>query len=459
MTRIDRAVRLTVLLLAALCVSTGAIPALQEEAVRLNNEGVARLGRGDARGAIAALEAARRAAPSNETVAKNLAAAYLREAEDRVREGNHGEAMRRLDDAVSLGVRDETIANNLAACYNDIANAAIKGGRYAEAAGILQTAVGLKPGSAVLRNNLGVALYRDNRRAEALDEFRAAAAADPRSALARKMCGLILYWRGQMEDALSELKAAAALDPSDAEVRSTLEKIEREYLVEKEFDVDAGVHFTVSFDGRKDYRVGRMVADVLSEAWSKVWQDLNFYPREKIAVVIYSGRQFRDLLDKPKNVGGLYEGKIRVPVGVLETERDRDKLRKALLHEYAHGVVHFLTHNRCPVWLNEGIAEYESETWGKEDDRRIAEARERGGLIPLAELSGVLGDHVSPRIGLAYSQAFSIVKFIADRNGVYILRRILDGIDAGDAIDDALRKNISLDLKGLEEEWMAFLER
>jgi Flp pilus assembly protein TadD len=448
------------LLLAAISVAVGAAsPPSQDEAIRLNNEGVECLGRGEVQEAIVKLEAARRAGPANATVAKNLACAYLRRAEALIGQGQAGEAIYWLDKAISLGVRDATITNNLAACYNDVANAAMRAGRYGEAAGILQTSVGLKPGSAVLRNNLGFALYRDNRRLEALDEFRAAVSIDPQNARARKMCGLILYWRGQMEDALKELKVAASLNPSDKEVQSALEKIEREYLIEKEFDVDTGVNFTVSFDGQKDFRIGRAVIDILDEAWVKVGQDLNFYPREKIAVVIYSGRQFRELLDKPKRVGGLYDGKIRVPTAGLDTDRDRDKLRTALMHEYAHGVVHFLTHGRCPVWLNEGIAEYESEEWGESKEERLRTAAEKGDLIPLGNLSDVLNKPSSPRVGLAYYQAFSIVKLIADRYGVYILRRILDNIDAGDAIGIALNKAIPVDLEGLEAEWRKSLQQ
>ncbi|MCX6356336.1 MAG: peptidase MA family metallohydrolase, partial [Candidatus Aureabacteria bacterium] len=204
---------------------------------------------------------------------------------------------------------------------------------------------------------------------------------------------------------------------------------------------------------QRDYRIGKAVVDALEDAWGKVGSDLNFYPREKIAVVVYTGRQFQELLDKPKNVGGVYDGKIRLPVGGLDAERDCDALKKVLAHEYAHAVIHFLTHNRCPLWLNEGIAEYVSETWDKGRGDRVAGALEAGMLIPLSELSASLKNVHSPKLGLAYAESFSIVKFIANRFGVYTLRRILDNLDAGDDQDAALRKAISLDGAGFEKEW------
>jgi hypothetical protein len=260
-----------------------------------------------------------------------------------------------------------------------------------------------------------------------------------------------------MEDAIRRLKIAEKINPSDAEVREAIKKAEKEYTVEKEFDVDRHVHFNVSFDGQKDYRIGRLVIDALEEAWGSVGSDLGLYPREKVAVVIYSGRQFRDLMRKPKNVGGMYDGKIRVPVGGLDAERDRDGLRKVLLHEYAHVVVHMLTHNRCPLWLNEGIAEYESEDWDSWKKERITVAIDNGSFIPLSKLSPALRAVNSPRINLAYYEAFSVVKFIADRYGVYALRKILDRLDEGDSIDEALKKTISIDTAGLGEEWERYL--
>ena len=443
---------LTIAFVAAAC-------AQGNDALSINNEGVECLNKGELQKAIATLEAARRIDPKSSTIAVNLGSTYLRQAEELIGRGELKDAVHWLDQAISLRAGDEALKNNLAAAYNDVANVHMRGGRYSEAISLLETAVSLKPGSAVLRCNLGIALYNDNRREEALVEFRGALSSDPDNPLARKMCGLILYWKGQMQEALNELKTAARLSPSDAEVQSVLQKIEREYSVEKEFDVDSQVNFTVSFDGKKDYRVGRAVVDALEEARGKVGSDLNFYPREKIAVVIYAGGQFHDLLDKPKNVGGVYDGKIRVPVGGLDTDRDRDMLRRVLRHEYAHGAVHFLTHNRCPLWLNEGIAEYESEVGDKNKEAQISEALRKGSFIPLKELSAVLKNTSSAQIGLAYCEALSVVKFIADRYGVYNLRRILDSIDTGDDSDKMLQKAISQDMKGLEEDWKKSLQQ
>lgn len=444
------------ILFLALFLFSSAAPGIQgNEAIELNNEGVDLLKTGEIERAIDTLQAAMDRDPGSGTIAVNLATACVRRAEKLAARGKLEEAVHWLDRSLGYTTDDQDLRTAQAAAYNEIAAQYRTEKRYEKAISLLETAVSLKSDNLVLRNNLGLTLYRDNRREDALREFHAVVGIDPDNATARKMNGLILYWKGRMKEALVELEKAAKLDPGDIKVKETLEKIKKEYVVEKDFDIDDHVHFTVSFDGENDYRIGSAVIDYLEEAWLSVGNDLGFYPREKIAVVVYSNREFSELMNKPKNIGGLYDGKIRVPVGGLDRENDWDKLRRVLHHEYAHVVVHFLSHESCPLWLNEGIAEYESEEWEERKERRIIRALDRGTVIPLSTLSGALkGYHLPERTALAYCEAHSVVKFIADRYGVYNLRNILDLLDAGEGIDKALGKTVNLNVQQLEDSWL-----
>ena len=291
-----------------------------------------------------------------------------------------------------------------------------------------------------------------------MEEFQGVLGTDPDNPLARKMFGVLLYWKGRTGEALKELEAAAKLNPGDTTISEILGKIRKEYDIEKDYAVDERLHFTVSYDEAKDEQIGNAVVGYLEEAWQKVGGDFNFYPGEKIAVVIYSNRDFKGISDKAKNAGGLYDGKIRVPVRGLDTERDRRKLREALLHEYTHVVVHFLSHGRCPLWLNEGIAEYESTEFDARNRRRIERALEWGTFIPLAKLSAALREYDSPRkVELAYCEALSLVTFMAERYGDYNLRRLLDRLDGGADINSALGAVLNTDPNRLEREWRDWL--
>jgi len=431
--------------------------AQEEDPVILNNLGVKLLGEGKPEEAVSVLERARAYDPAGGKIASNLAGAYMRMAERTLKEGNAGGAARWADNVLNLGIDDAGVLESLARTYNLIANAYNDGKDYSNAASILETALTIEPGNSVLRSNLGMALYHDTRREEALREFRSIMYDDPKNTLARRMCGLILYDMGEMKQALEELRYAAAADPHDSETVKLLRKVEKEYAVEKDFGVDRYQHFTVSIDGGADLSVGSEVIDALESAYGSVGRDLNYFPDEKIAVVIYPGRQFHDLLNKHKNVGGIYDGKIRVPVGGLEKEAHREQLRRILAHEYAHVVVHFLTNNNCPLWLNEGIAEYESRTWEDGFYDVLGSAASNGTFVPLDKLSSALKAYGSNRVSLAYLESFSLVRYMAQTYGVYSLRRILDCLYRREPVEKAVRETLFVEMDQLERDWMRSL--
>ena len=446
---------LAVILLCVCALSNGA--AQEEDSVALNNAGISLLNEGDPEEAVAVLERALALDPSDGGVASNLAVAAMRSAERLLAAGDIEGASRRADSVLNLSADDAGISEKLAYTYNLIANAYNNRKDYASAAAILETALTLEPRNSVLRSNIGMALYHAMRREEALSEFRSILYGDPGNTLARKMCGVILYDMGEMRQALEELSYTSRMDPEDREVAELLGKVRREYDVEKDFGVDRYQHFTVSVDGDAGSSAGSEVIDALEGAYTSVGRALNYFPDEKIAVVIYPGRQFHEILNKHRNVGGIYDGKIRVPVGGLERETDREQLRRILTHEYAHVVVHFIAKNNCPLWLNEGIAEYESREWDGGLAEQLRDAAARGSLVPLASLSSALKDYGSARVSLAYLESFSLVRFIADTYGVHSLRRLLDGLGERELAEKVVRDVLFIDMGQLEAEWLRSL--
>ncbi len=243
-------------LLARAAPAAPAAASAKDDAVRLNNEGVALLGRGDRMAAVARFAAAQRILPSDPTVARNLAAACIEQARTRTVEGELDDAVHWLDRAAAAGGKATAIRDALAAGYNDAALAFMRRGRYGDAIRLLGGATGLMPSSAALRANLAAALYGDNRREEALVEFRRVLERDPDNAAARRMCGLILYWKGETRDALAELRSALRLNPADAEAASLVKKIEREFDLRKaarrgDADLPAGKRAAVDADSMR----------------------------------------------------------------------------------------------------------------------------------------------------------------------------------------------------------------
>lgn len=117
-------------------------------------------------------------------------------------------------------------------------------------------------------------------------------------------------------------------------------------------------------------------------------------------------------------------------------------------HEYIHLVVSYHTHDRAPVWLQEGIAKYLDARWrdGRDafhlDPRAqalLAVAIAEDGLVSFDEMHPSLALLPTPeRAALAYAQLATMVAFSFEKGGEMVLTRVLPRVDAGEDPRDAL---------------------
>src|SRR2546425_8800921 len=81
-------------------------------------------------------------------------------------------------------------------------------------------------------------------------------------------------------------------------------------------------HFTVLFEGPAEQRLAAAAVDALEAAYWRIGTALLAYPPTVITVVLYTDEQFRDVTRSPAWAGGVFDGKIRVPMrGALNDPR------------------------------------------------------------------------------------------------------------------------------------------
>jgi hypothetical protein len=187
-----------------------------------------------------------------------------------------------------------------------------------------------------------------------------------------------------------------------------------------------------------------------------VGRSLSYYPDREIQVILYSGQQFQDVTDAPGWSGGIYDGKIRMPIGGIEQETQG--LRRILYHEYTHAVVRAIT-ARCPTWLNEGLAQYFEgraiDTRQKESLKRIAQS---GKLPSLASLEGSFTSLDNGQAVYAYLFSFSSVGYMIESFGMYRVKAVLEELGRGVDMNKALSTGIMLSYEELERGWKRSLE-
>jgi tetratricopeptide (TPR) repeat protein len=262
--------------------------------------------------------------------------------------------LRKLESEADANPTPTAIAHIVAA-ETAAAKFGISVGDFEQAAAHYNIALRYAPGNVGL---LLEAAYFHLRRSEysaALTLLDIARRIEPDSPDAAKLSGWAYYGLNRADDAVSEWKRALALKP-DAEVQNALEKAQRDVQEESTYREGETLHFRLRYNGNAAPELARDVLRTLEVEFEEISSTLNYVPPEPIGVILYTNQAFVDITRAPAWVGALNDGRIRVPVEGLTSMTE--ELARVLKHELTHSFVGQKTGERCPVWLQEGIAQY-----------------------------------------------------------------------------------------------------
>ena len=295
---------------------------------------------------------------------------------------------------------------------------------------------------------LGHMMRSDYREAE--EAFKRALSLEPANFIANLKLGVIYSLSNDLAASAEMFKEALKINPDDAHIKKRLEKIELQLTMSGDLDVEADRYFSVVFDGESIPELNFKVMDILKDAYVDIGQALFAYPKRQIAVTLLTRSAFEDVTELPAWVSGLYEGQIKVPVAGY----DPVVLRQVLYHEYVHAVIYDMMSNRCPWWINEGLAQSLSgDSQGNRIKKEFARMiLTRYGVPSLEMLPGkIAGDPNLARS--SYSLALSAVDFFIDEFSMFNLLEVLRALADGKDTDAALRFSTGFGLEEFETLW------
>jgi len=297
-----------------------------------------------------------------------------------------------------------------------------KQGRYADAVSLLDQAIGVNSQNASIYHLLGQAYYADGRMAEAVD-------------------------------ALTE---AISLGGGD-EVDRLLQKVQREWQVEQDMGQESRGHFQLSFvDGKHAAELAPRILETLEDAYTELGSELAYFPDIKIPVLLYLKKDFSAVTNSPDWAGGVYDGKIRLPLRGMH--RMSDQLAAVLYHEYMHVLVHFMAGRRAPVWLNEGLAEMAGRRLYSPPIHHLQQSAQRQDVLGWDTLAKPFSSLPDDKVMLAYEQSYSLVSFMVDRYGWHKIPELLKSIGKRKPWKDAIAdvyQDYGLDWPAILKEWQA----
>jgi tetratricopeptide (TPR) repeat protein len=365
----------------------------------------------------------------------------------------------RLDGAAAQDRNDDS-GSRAAAAHQAAAQFELGRGNMDEAIAQYRRAISLAPASSSLELNLLLNIaYLHLRRSEynaALDFLDHARRLAPDSADVAKLAGWADYGLNRVDQAVAEWKKSLRLRP-DPTVQAALQKAQRDAETESNFREGESRHFTLRYSGGAAPGLARGVLRTLEVHFDSVSTELDFTPPDSIGVILYTGQAFADITRAPAWVGALNDGRIRVPVqGLSEVTPE---LSRVLKHELTHSFLQQKTRGRCPVWLQEGIAQWMEGRRSTDSAALLVAIYEQKAAIPLNALEGSWMNFPSDLATWAYRWTLGIVEYIINTHGMGDLERILDRIAAGSSSEEAVHSVVRLRYNELEQETAAFLKK
>jgi len=241
--------------------------------------------------------------------------------------------------------------------------------------------------------------------------------------------GRVYYDTEDIPGAVELWEQAVLKDPENKTLQELLAKAKRELSVDAGMGKGQSSRFILSYDAGIKSDVADRVLSVLEDAYNQVGRDFGAYPESRVPIILYTGKDYREITGSPGWSGGQYDGKIRLPVGGMSELTPQ--IRSVLFHEYTHVVVRELTKGNCPVWLNEGLAEIEGRREYNPPLTALQQSAATGALLPFNTLAGSFATLQGKNVNLAYQQSYSLVSYMVSAYGWHTTKALLTALGEG----------------------------
>ena len=399
--------------------------------------------------------------PENEDIKKNLLYGYARYADALEEKGNLDQAIEYLEMGHEMGKSDQAVANNLAILYCKKSVQLSETKKYNLAMEYLNKAEESAMASKKIRKNVANYLFNAAVRAYNKNDGRTVFICLNVSYVLRArfdtlfMLGQQFYKESDLERARFYWEKALSLRPDDEGIRESLEKLNKEIQHKEQTKEIRAEHFNIQLHRKYDVDE-KALKNVLNDVYSRVGKDLRYYPSADTPIIFYSELDFRDIFKQEGIVRGFYDGgSIRL---IFITDLNNPLFPALIAHEYTHAVMSIVTKNRCPAWLNEGLAVFEQSRYMEPSYKHVQAALDKGVQLSISQLEQgfeTLDDVFIT--GLSYEGAHTVVLFILDKWGWVGLRDLIENIKDGQHFANAIDEEFYISVNVFEKMWNEYL--
>ncbi len=379
---------------------------------------------------------------------------------------NYEKAIVLLSQALTMEPNNEVVQNNLTNALQALADERAKNNDYRTAIDLVDKALRINPNNFFAQLQMGAFLLNNGQLVEAIPHLETAIRLKPGYLDAHELLGEAYYRDNDILSAKTQWEYVLQVDPNRKELKKRYEKACREEVVEKSFNrsVSSSRHFNLSYSKEISYQIRSLVLSVLERAYLEIGRKLGgVFPQGPIQVILYDVQQFGAVVQMGQTVGGVYDGKIRIPVINEQGEAlPEDEIKRRIYHEYVHVTVYESLKDKVPWWVNEGLAETLSKDFSSREKAILEQALNNNGLIPYKKLEKVSMNDMfasDPKMTVAYTQSHATINMLWSRYGQGRFLNFIKALKQAESFEDALRNVYHIDYNGLSKSVVQFIQR
>jgi hypothetical protein len=323
------------------------------------------------------------------------------------------------------------------------------------AARYFDRALRFQPNNGAILTSYASVLVRISRPEDAVPIAERAVRASPESADAWAVLGYAELQSDHAKEAVPAFEKSLKLRP-DASIQAFLARAQRESSTSNYLAAESS-HFSLRFEGSA--AGGRLPKDILEELdsdYDHLVSELGYAPHASIPVVLYPDREYFDVTQAPAWSAAINDGKLQVPIRGLT--QINGELARVLRHELTHSFVNQITRGRCPLWLNEGVAQLMEPRSAGSAGSLLARLFITHHEVPLNLLETSFINLNTNEAAIAYAESIAAVEYIDDTYGMSDVRSILERIGQGASVESALRATLNVGYQQFEEDIGTFLK-
>ena len=188
------------------------------------------------------------------------------------------------------------------------------------------------------------------------------------------------------------------------------------------------------------------ICRLIHRTYRELGEMFGYYPLSPVPISI-TNTNGTELSQRslPNWASGCYDGSIRL-LYCAAGEPVLGILYALLRHEWVHLLSHHLTNGRCPIWLDEGLAQSVARPMFQSERLHLRQAVQTKRLLPFAALSEPFSQLPAKYRKLAYIQSAAIVEYFIQQFGLPKIRVLLHQLGNDIPTETAIEQNFGLTL-------------